>query len=116
MPELSPGQIIWPLMSILSSVAVIAGMIIAIVKLNRRIPPMAEEAAKTYATKIEMQELGRQINDRIDREMDFIGKSNADQTRKLDSLITTTNRSSEETQRSLGRIEGKLDAHLEQHA
>lgn len=115
MNEIAPGQLIWPLMSVLSSVAVIVGMIIAVIKLNRRIPPLPEEVAKTYATRVEMQALGKQVNERIDREMKIIGECNAEQTRKLDSLISTTNHSAMETQRSLGRIEGKLDAHLEQH-
>lgn len=115
MNTIAPDQIIWPLISVLSSVAVIVAVIVAIVKLNRRSPPLPEELAKIYATKLEVHSLGQQVNSRIDREMDLIGKSNVEQTRKLDSLIITTNRSSEETQRSLGRIEGKLDAHLEQH-
>lgn len=114
MNELSPSQILWPLLTILVSIAAIASVIIGAAKL-RRIPPLPEELAKTYATKKELSEVRREFNDRVDREMKIIGECNAEQTRKLDSLISTTNHSAMETQRSLGRIEGKLDAHLEQH-
>lgn len=116
MNELSPGQILWPLLSIISSLSAIAVGIIAVIKLNRRIPPLPEEVAKIYATKIEVQDLSSHLNDRIDREMMLIGQCNAEQTRKIDALITTTNHSAQDTQRALGRIEGKLDAHLEAHS
>lgn len=114
MNELGPGQIIWPLLTILVSIAAIASVIIGAAKL-RRMPPLPEELAKMYATKRELADARKELNDRVDREMKVIGECNAEQTRKLDSLITTTNHSAMETQRSLGRIEGKLDAHLEQH-
>ena len=116
MNEISPGQIIWPLMSVLSSVAVIVGMIIGFIKLNRRTPPLAEELAEKYATKTLLDARVAALNDRVDREIRIIRDGHIETSRKLDGLITTTNRTSEETQRSLGRIEGKLDAHLEQHA
>ena len=115
MNELGPSQIIWPLLTIAVAIASIASVIIAAVKLNRRFPPLAEELAKTYATQDMLDSKFDAVNDRIDREVSAIRGSQAETSRKLDSLIATTNRTSEETQRSLGRIEGKLDAHLEQH-
>ena len=115
MNGLSPDQLVWPLISVLSSVAVIVSVIVAVIKLNRRAPPLPEELAKNYATKVEVSEVHKRLSDRIDREIRLICENNADHNRKLDSLISTTNHSALETQRALGRIEGKLDSHLEQH-
>ena len=110
MNELGPAQIIWPLLTIAVAIAFIAA-----VKLNRRFPPLPEELAKTYATQDMLDSNFDAVHDRIDREVSAIRGSQAETSRKLDALIATTNRTSEEAQRSLGRIEGKLDAHLEQH-
>lgn len=109
MTELSPGQILWPLLSILSSVAVIASVVVAVIRLNRRSPPLAEDIAKFYATKDELHDQCDNLNKRIDREMRMILASDAEQNRKLDSISSTTNKTAQDTERALGRIEGKIE-------
>lgn len=115
MNELGPAQIIWPLLTIAVAIASIASVIIAAVKLNRRVPPLAEEIAANYATREELDNEVRDLNKRIDREVNAILSMNIDQGKKLDALIATTNKTALDTERALGRIEGKLDTHLEQH-
>lgn len=122
MTELSPGQILWPLLSILSSGAVILSVVVAVIKLNRRTPPLPEEVAKIYATKGELHDQCSNLSGRIDREIGMILASDAAQNRKLNSIITTTSHTARETDRSLGRIEGKiegiqgaLDQHIKEH-
>ncbi len=115
---MNEAQLAWPLISILSSVAVIAGMIIAIIKLNRRNPPLAEELAANYSTHAELDEEVAALNVRIDREISLILSSTSEQSKKLDALITTTGQTARDTDRSLGRIEGKIEGlqgALEQH-
>lgn len=112
---IQPAQILWPIITILVALASLAGVAIAWYGVRKRTPPLAEELAKVYATKTELGTNIGAINDRIDREMSLIRHNASENSRKLDGLITTTNRTSEEAQRSLGRIEGKLDAHLEAH-
>ncbi len=112
---IQPSQIIWPIISILVAMASIAGVAIAWYGVRRRNPPIAEELAKVYATKTDLCANIAAVNDRIDREMSLIRHNAAENSRKLDSLITTTNHTAMQTERSLGRIEGKLDAHLEAH-
>lgn len=111
-------QIAGPLISVLAAVATIAVAIVAIIKLNRRQPPLAEELAKNYATRRELDEEVQCLNDRIDREVRLILSSSVEQSKKLDSLIATTGQTARDTDRSLGRIEGKIEGlqgALEQH-
>ena len=90
MNDPAQGQIVFVVISFLSSIAVIASVIIGVIKLNRRIPPLAEDVAKNYATRTELDDEIRDVNVRIDREITMILASNAEQAKKLDSLITTT--------------------------
>ena len=111
-------QIAWPLISILSSVAGIVVAIIAVVKLNRRQPPLAEDLAKNYALRTDLDDEVKELNNRIDREIRLILAANIEQSKKLDALIATTGQTARDTDRSLGRIEGKIEGlqgALEQH-
>lgn len=116
MNELGPAQIVWPLMTVLVAVAAVASAVVSIANARKRVPPLPEELAKTYATKDEVSDAYNRLSDRIDREIRLICDNNAEHVRKLDALFSTTNHANAETQRSLGRIEGKLDSHLEAHS
>ena len=109
MNDPAQGQIVFVVISFLSSIAVIASVIIGVIKLNRRIPPLAEDVAKNYATRTELDDEIRDVNVRIDREITMILASNAEQAKKLDSLITTTSHTARETDRAIGRIEGMIE-------
>lgn len=118
MNEIGPGQIIWPLLTILVSVSAVAAVFLG----SRRRPPLAEELAKSYVTKKDCENLRQDINDRIDREIRLILSANVEQSKKLDALIATTGQTARDTDRSLGRIEGKieglqgaLDQHIKEH-
>ena len=107
-----------PLISVLAAVATIAVAIVAIIKLSRRNPPLAEEVAANYTTRAELDEEVAALNVRIDREISLILSSTSEQSKKLDALITTTGQTARDTDRSLGRIEGKIEGlqgALEQH-
>ncbi len=112
MNELAPGQILWPLLTVAVSIASIGSVVVGAIKLGKRIPPLPEELAKVYATKVEVRNGMEAINARIDREIQLIRDTSGDTSEKLDALITTTNHNAMNTERALGRIEGKLDAHL----
>lgn len=115
---MNEAQFAWPLISVLASVSAIVVAVVAVVKLNRRQPPLAEELAKNYATRCELDEEVKGLNDRIDREISLILSSTSEQSKKLDALITTTGQTARDTDRSLGRIEGKIEGLqgvLEQH-
>ena len=107
---IQPAQIAWPIITLLVACATIAGAAIAWYGVKKRTPPLAEELAKVYATKSEVCANIDAVNDRIDREVLVIRSNQAETSRKLDDLITTTNRTSEAFERSLGRIEGMLEA------
>lgn len=77
-------------------------------KTSRRDPPLPEELAKEYVRKPELSTAVEILNSRISREIGMLRKDFETQDGKLDSLIATTNQISRDTQRSLGRIEGKL--------
>ena len=115
MNELGPAQIIWPLLTIAVAIASIASVIIAAVKLNSRMPPLAEELAKNYATRDELDKEVKSLNIRIDREVGMLLSSSAEHSLKLDALIATTSQTARDTERALGRIEGKLDQHIKEH-
>lgn len=119
---MNESQLAWPLISILGSIAgtvtAVVVAVVAVVKLNRRQPPLAEEIAKNYATRTELDEEIQTLNDRITREVGVILSTSIEQSKKLDSLIITTNQTSRDTERSLGRIEGKIEGlqgKIEQH-
>lgn len=119
---MNEAQFAWPLISVLASVSAIVVAVVAVVKLNRRQPPLAEELAKNYATRCELDEDVKELNCRIDREIRLILSANIEQGKKLDSLIATTGQTARDTDRSLGRIEGKIEGlqsalkqHIEEH-
>lgn len=119
---MNEAQIAWPLISVVGSlvgtVTAIIVAIVAVMKLNRRQPPLAEDLAKNYALRTELDEEIRELNNRIDREIRLILNANVEQSKKLDALIATTGQTARDTDRSLGRIEGKIEGlqgALEQH-
>ena len=114
MTELSPAHIIWPLLSIIASVVVIGSGIWSAVVISRRRPPLSEELAKEYATKKDLADEISDVNRRMDRELGHAFTSLKDQGSEIKSLINTVNKIQRETERTLGRIEGKLDHHIQE--
>jgi biopolymer transport protein ExbB/TolQ len=123
---MSEAQIAWPLISVVGSlvgtVTAIIVAIVAVMKLNRRQPPLAEYLAKNYALRTDLDDEVKELNNRIDREIRLILAANIEQSKKLDALIATTGQTARDTDRSLGRIEGKieglqgaLDQHIKEH-
>ena len=87
---MNEAQLAWPLISIVGSLAGIVVAVVAVMKLNRRQPPLAEDVAKNYALRAELDEEVKELNCRIDREIRMILSANVEQSKKLDALIATT--------------------------
>ena len=108
MNEIPPGQILWPILTILVSLSSIGGLAVSWYKASRRTPPLPEEIAREYVRKPELSTAVEILNSRISREVGMLRDGFEAQGRKIDTLISTTNHIALTTERSLGRIEGKL--------
>ena len=108
MTDILPGQIIWPIIAILVSLSSIGGFVLSAYKTSRRDPPLPEELAKEYVRKPELSTAVEILNSRISREIGMLRDSFESQGRKIDTLIQTTNHIAMNTERTLGRIEGKI--------
>jgi hypothetical protein len=111
---MNEAQLAWPLISILGSVAAIVVGVVAVVKLNRRVPPLPEEMAKNYIHKPEFNAAVCGINSRIDGVSQQSNNAVARLADKFDALINTLHRNAMDTERALGRIEGKLNEHVKE--
>ena len=96
MQQILPDQIIWPIIIILSSLSSLAGVVVAVYR-TRRMPPLPEEIAKTYATKAELCSLTHRIE-----------SADNDLREQLSRMDSSWNHQIRDIMRSLGRIEGKV--------
>jgi len=111
MSEITPSEVVWPITVLLASLASIA----AALGFKKRSPPVPEEMAKKYVRKPELAAAIKGVHDRMDRELVPIRDETKELKTKIDTLITTTNRSAIDTATRLGRIEGKINAHLKEN-
>ena len=86
---MDPGQILWPLLSVVATVATVVGGLAML----RRNPPLPEQVAKEYATKAELQ---AEVAD-LSRRLDYLEHSLLNEVRNASTAI--------------GRIEGALGIH-----
>lgn len=114
MNELLASQIMYPLLSVLALVVVIITSIWSSVVISRRKPPLGEELAKEYATKKDLSDEIVEVNRRLDREIGHALTSIREQGNEIKGLINTVNKIQRETERTLGRIEGKLDQQIQE--
>lgn len=105
---MGPHDIIWPMITIGVALSSIAGTVVSILRL-RRAPPIAEEVAKTYASKAELSREVTRLEVRMDHGITTLRADYAAQEQKLDRLTATIQTQARETERALGRIEGALD-------
>jgi len=114
MTQITPDQILWPIITILVALASLSGVGIAWYGVSKRTPPIPEDLAKNYVQKPELHSAVSVLNAKIEREIGIIRACTDDSSKKLDQILSTANRNAMDTERSLGRIEGKLDEHLKE--
>lgn len=95
---MQPSDILWPLLCVLATIATIIGGLAML----RRNPPVAEEMAKRYASKSELNHEIARLEARMDADRQELRVS-------IGRLTSTLQAFSQSVERALGRIEGKLE-------
>ena len=100
----------------LAALAALVNYVISIVRSFGRNPPLAEELAKSYATKGEIAELrqeNKEERQRVDailkQQFDLIRKLSEDTFEKFSVLMASLKDWQLGIERMIGRIEGKVD-------
>lgn len=95
---ITPEALAWPLVSIGVAIATIAT---AFAKF-RRVPPIAEEIAKTYATKKELEHEIAEVKAEMNGGFRLVRED-------ISRLQYTLQNETKDIQRAVGKLEGKLE-------
>lgn len=98
---------------VISIIVPVLGLLLTIAALflvNKRNPPVGEEMHKTFVPRAEWDASVQRLHTRIDENNEKIASSAAATGAKIDSLRTDMNKVFQDVERTLGRVEGEINA------